>query len=216
MSVIADFSLPATDFILGKALHRTTGLTLKLEKMIPTGNATIPYFWVTGDRTEGFDAILEGEPEVADFEVIDEVDDRKLYRAEWDASTDSFVQTMIAHDGALQEADGDGQTWEFQIRFRDSHQLSSFHTTCGERGIDLTVKGLYNPIEPMTAGMQNMTDGQRDIIEHAYDAGYFEVPRQITLAEIAADVGVSDQAVNERLRRGLRTLIATTLKSGSD
>lgn len=215
MSVIVEFSIPAEDFVLGRALQRTSGLSVELEKMIPTGDAAIPYFWVLGEGRAEFDAVLEEEAELSEFEIVDELDDRWLYRAEWDHSIDTFVQTMVAHDAVLQEAGGDAESWRFQLRFPDSHQLSEFHTDCREQDIRLTVESLYNPIEPATVEMRDLTEGQRSLIERVYDEGYFEVPRKVTLVEIADELGISDQAVNERLRRGLSTLIEATLKSES-
>lgn len=214
MSVIVDFSIPADDFVLGKALQRTAGLSVELEKMIPTGDAAIPYFWVVGEGTEQFDEVLRNEPELSTFDVVDELDGQRLYRTEWNRSTDTFVQQIVDSDAILQEAGGDAESWQFQLRFPDSRQLSSFHAACQEQGIDLTIRSLYNPVEPATLETHALTEPQRSLIERAYDAGYFDVPRETTLAEIADDLGISDQAVNERLRRGLSTLIGVTIKSG--
>jgi hypothetical protein len=216
MSVIAEFSIPAEDFILGKALQQTAGLAVELEKMIPTGNTEIPYFWVLGERTEAFDTVLDREPEISSFDVVDEIDSRRLYRAEWNSTADTFVQAIGKHDAVLQEASGDATSWTFQIRFPDSHVLSEFHTYCRERDIRLSVDSLYNPIEPAAVDLREMTEAQRSLVERAYDEGFFDVPRKITLAEIADDLGLSDQAVNERLRRGLKALVGATLKSESE
>lgn len=218
MSVIARFSVPAEDFILGKALQKVEGITVELEQMIPLGEATIPYFWVIGEEQARFDETLRDEPELTEFEVIDTVNDRQLYRAKWDSSIDSFVQTMVSFDVVLQEAGGDAESWTFQLRFSDSHQLSEFHAACRERDIRLSVESIYNPIEPAAVETREMTQAQRALIEQAFEAGYFDIPRQVTLAELADERGISDQAVNERLRRGLRTLVAATVmtEAGSE
>lgn len=216
MSVIVNFSIPAKDFILGKALQETEGISIEVEKMIPTGGSAIPYFWVIGENRERFDAVLESEPELSTFDVIDTLDDRQLYRAEWNPSVDTFVQMIIEHDVVLQEAGGDAESWEFQLRFPDSQQLSEFRTACQKKGITLTVMSLYNPIEPTAIDTRDLTEAQLSLIERAFDEGYFDVPRKITLAELADDLDISGQAVNERLRRGLSTLIGATIKSKSD
>lgn len=213
MSVIAEFSVPASQFVLGKALLEAPDLEVEIERMIPTGDAVIPYFWVVGEGREQFEAVLAREPELSGFEAVDEIDDRTLYRIEWDPTVDTFVQTIVIHDGVLQRATGDEESWEFQLRFPDSHALSEFHTACREAEIDVSVESLYNPIEPTTMEKPTMTEAQLALIERAYDEGYFDVPRGITLVELAGELGISDQSVNERLRRGLSTLIATTLKS---
>nr|WP_255473553.1 helix-turn-helix domain-containing protein [Halogeometricum sp. CBA1124] len=51
-----------------------------------------------------------------------------------------------------------------------------------------------------------MTDLQRETLALAIRRGYFEVPRSATLSDLAAELGVSKQAVSERLRRALALL----------
>ncbi|GAB6877835.1 hypothetical protein JCM17823_01090 [Halorubrum gandharaense] len=216
MTVIVDFRVPAEDFVLGRALQRTTGLSVELEKMIPVGSATIPYFWVIGEGVDEFEAVLKEDPALLGFTVIDELDGRHLYRAEWETGVDTFVQAVVTHDVVLQEASGDADAWAFKLRFLDASQLSSFHAECRERGVDLEVNRLYNPIDPAAVRTGDLTDEQRTLIEHLYDEGYFEIPRRTTLVDVAEELDLSDQAVNERLRRGLSTLIGATLKLDDD
>ncbi|WP_435102244.1 helix-turn-helix domain-containing protein [Halarchaeum sp. P4] len=212
MSVIAEFSVPAEAFILGRALRQAPELSVELEKMIPTRGAAIPYFWVVGEDHVAFDDVLANAPEIATFDVVDRLNGRRLYRVEWEPAADAFVQAIVEHDAVLQEAGGDAETWTFQIRFPDSEELSSFHTDCQESDVDVTVERIYHPVDVVT-DTGGLTDAQRELIEHAFEAGYFEVPRKVTLAELADDLGISDQSANERMRRGLQTLVARTLKS---
>ena len=211
MSVIAEFSIPAEDFILGKAIQQTTGLSVEIEKMIPMETDIIPYFWVIGEGRSQFNAVLEREPELSKFEIVDELDDRELYRAEWEPSVDTFIQQVVKYDAILQEAEGNADAWMFQLRFPDSRCLPGFHTTCREEDISLTVEGVYNQIEPAASETRDLTEPQLDLVKRAYEEGYFDVPRKTTLTEISEKLDISDQAVNERLRRGLSTLIGSTL-----
>lgn len=218
MSVIAEFSIPASEFILGKALAVSSHLAVELDKVHPTGGKAVPYFWVVGEGRAQFDTVLKREPELTSFEVVDELDGKALYRVEWDASVDTFIQTVFSHDVTLQEMRGDGESWMFQARFPDSHVLSEFHTACIEAGVDLTVERLYNPIDPSLGG-QGMTEPQRELLEKAYQRGFFDVPRQITLSELADEEGISSPAVSERMRRAIQALIEstrTTMHSGEE
>lgn len=213
MSVISEFSIPAREFVLGQVLRESTGLSVELDQMIPTGQATIPYFWVIGEGRSSFDAVLREAPELQDFEAVDELDDRTLYRATWTDERNTFLQTIVSHDAVLLEASGSAEAWTFELRFPDSGALSKFHAACRDQGIEITVESLYNPIKPSDGTVQTITEGQRNLIELAHEEGYFEIPRQITLAELGEDLGISGQSVNERLRRGLGNLVATTLEA---
>ena len=46
----------------------------------------------------------------------------------------------------------------------------------------------------------------------AWEAGYFETPREATLEDLASDLEISQQALSNRVRRGLNTLISNTLR----
>lgn len=211
MSVIVEFSIPAADFVLGRALQQTSGLSIELERVVPTGDVVAPYVWVNGEGHDAFDAVLTDSTEVESFAVVDEIEGQHLYRVEWRASADTLLQTITAYDVVLQEVHGDDERWVFQLRFPDSHTLAEFHTECRESGIDLSMDRLFNPIQPSGTATKDLTQPQRRVIQHAYAEGYFDVPRQTTLVDIAGDLGVSDQSVNERMRRGLRRLIQSTV-----
>jgi len=212
MSVIAEFSIPASQFILGKALQEAPEFEVTIERAIPVGESVIPYVWAYGTDGGEFESVLARAPEIDEYEIVDELDSQALYRLMWNADVDTFLQRVVSSNTVLQQAVGDDERWEFQLRFPDSHELSEFHTGCQDAGMDVTVESLYNPIEPTTVNTQKMTEAQLTLVERAYDEGYFDVPRSITLVELAEELGISDQSVNERLRRGLSALIAATLK----
>lgn len=54
--------------------------------------------------------------------------------------------------------------------------------------------------------MDVLTDKQREMMQTASDMGYFEVPREVGLAAVADEIGISSQAASERLRRGQHKL----------
>lgn len=58
-----------------------------------------------------------------------------------------------------------------------------------------------------------LTPSQQEALAVALEQGYFDVPRTTTLVEIAERLGVSDQAVSERLRRGEKHLLRRALSS---
>ncbi len=53
MSVILEFSLPATEFQLGEALSGTP-MQLEIERIVPTGDMIMPFVWATGDDHDSF------------------------------------------------------------------------------------------------------------------------------------------------------------------
>lgn len=53
-----------------------------------------------------------------------------------------------------------------------------------------------------------LSDGQLDVLEMAYEMGYFEVPQKATAKEIASELGISRSTLSERLRRAEHNLCA--------
>ena len=49
----------------------------------------------------------------------------------------------------------------------------------------------------------------------AFNAGYFKVPKEVTLKELADAEGVSHQVLSELIRRGVHHLIEQTLITGN-
>ena len=47
-----------------------------------------------------------------------------------------------------------------------------------------------------------------ELVLTAAEAGYFEVPREVSLAELADREGISDVTASERLRRGIGRFVA--------
>lgn len=51
-------------------------------------------------------------------------------------------------------------------------------------------------------GRWDLTTGQAEALESAYEMGYFEVPKAVTAADVAGELDISQSAFLERLRRG--------------
>lgn len=59
--------------------------------------------------------------------------------------------------------------------------------------------------------LDSLTDRQREILETAYDLGYFDVPRNVATADVAAELELDASTVAEHLQRAERNLVATLL-----
>ncbi|WP_160134738.1 helix-turn-helix domain-containing protein [Halococcus salsus] len=57
-----------------------------------------------------------------------------------------------------------------------------------------------------------MTTEQQTALTEAAKAGYYEIPRSATAVEVAEQLGISHQALSERLRRAHSQLVDTHLR----
>ncbi|PSP50724.1 hypothetical protein BRC67_09015 [Halobacteriales archaeon QH_3_68_24] len=98
--------------------------------------------------------------------------------------------------------------------FTGSHGHAGRGGGCGperprdERRVD--VPGSLD--ERASPGGVRLTDTQFATLETALESGYYRVPREQTIEELATELDVSHQALSERLRRGHRTLVETVLE----
>ncbi|MXR20979.1 helix-turn-helix domain-containing protein [Halobacterium bonnevillei] len=54
----------------------------------------------------------------------------------------------------------------------------------------------------------DLTDRQREVLETAFEAGYYEVPRQASTDAVAAELDVDNSTVAEHLQRAERNLLS--------
>jgi predicted DNA binding protein len=106
---------------------------------------------------------------------------------------------------------GKPQTWHFELRFPSHEQLSAFQEFCKGGHITLTVTRIYNPTKPGSGPYFGLSKPQRETIVRAVEGGYYSIPRTISTQALADEFGISDQAVTERLRRAISTLVENTL-----
>lgn len=218
MSVIVDITVPAEDFALGRSLQPTEeGARCELERMVPTTDQIVPYFWVYDTDAEALEATLSADESVLEVKLLDQHDDQALFRIAWPADVNGLVQTLNQHEAVILEAVGTTKRWEFQLRFPDSVDTSAFRADCKQAGVRLDLQRLYHPDDPQT-DRSALTPTQRETLLSALEAGYFSIPRRITTEELADQMGISDQALNERLRRGHANVLTSLLvaEAGAD
>jgi predicted DNA binding protein len=211
MSVIADFSIPADQFALGHLLEVRPGVQVRLESMVPTGEAMIPYFWVEDPDIEAVEAALLESEYVEDATIVDRVGNEALFRVVWAEHVDGVVDTIRETESVILGGNGHGDHWTFELRFPEYDALSQFYRSVVDKGVSITLENVHNPIDQTRPRSNALTEEQREALQTALKEGYFAVPRDITLVELAEKLGISDSAVSQRIRRGLTKLLTTNL-----
>lgn len=69
-------------------------------------------------------------------------------------------------------------------------------------------------MERPKTGQYSYTDEQQETLLTALELGYFEIPRETSLEEVANVMNISTDAVSEQLRRGQANLVHDTMKIG--
>jgi predicted DNA binding protein len=209
-TVIVDIDLPAEQFVLGDVVSSDPGIQIELERIVPLDHAILPFLWVSDGSNEAIERLLRSSAYVTSVTRLVTLDDRALYQLEWTQDVNGVIGMLEAADGVIMEGHGTTDSWSLRLRFASHQQFKRFAEGCRTQGIDLVLRAVYNPHPPVEG--ENLTSPQREALRVAADQGYFKIPREVSLKELAEQLGVSEQAVSQRLRRGLDTLVAGSLE----
>jgi len=110
-------------------------------------------------------------------------------------------------------ATGTNQQWTFEVRGNERTDIAAFQRRCQELDIPVTLTALHALTPVDTAAEEGLTDAQQEALVLAYERGYFESPREVTLEELGEELGITQQAVGSRLRNGYRHLLQSTISA---
>ncbi|MFB6164848.1 MAG: helix-turn-helix domain-containing protein [Haloarculaceae archaeon] len=210
MSVFAEFTVPASAIPLARALGPADIATVEIERVVPVGRPAY-FLWLVGpDRGEPLARLGEDEA-VAALETVDELPDRTLVRCEWTGDGGEFLPALDAANATLLDARLVDGTWEVDVRLPDREALAAVFDALDGDGGEVVLTRLNETVPDEAEAATGLTSRQAETLGAAIEAGYFEVPRAATIGELADQLGVTEQAVSERLRRGLATIIAETI-----
>ncbi|WP_254272491.1 helix-turn-helix domain-containing protein [Haloarcula marina] len=213
MATEATFTVPSDQFPLGTVFDQLPNVRVELERIVPAQNVVIPYFWVRGTEVTDIEGEFTEHPGVKSIRLVDSVDDEYLLRVEWAIDYDD-VLTVLAETGVpLIEAIGTNHQWTFEVRGDDRSDIVDFQRRCRELDIPITMTALHalTPVETTTEA--GLTDTQLEALVLAYQRGYYESPRQVTLEALGEELGISQQAVGSRLRGGIKHVLGSTLSA---
>ena len=213
MATEATFTIPTDQFPLGTVFDELPGVRVELERIIPARDVVIPYFWARGTEVDDIEGAFSEHPGVEEIQLVDSVEDEYLLRVEWALDYDDVLTILAESTVPVIDATGTSEQWTFEIRGDDHDDIAGFQQRCRELGISTTLTELHalTPVE--TGSEAALTDTQQEALVLAHEQGYFESPREVTLAELGDELGISQQAVGSRLRGGIRHVLGSTLST---
>lgn len=209
MTSIAEFTMAAPSFPLGRVFEDRPRVTLELDRVVPSGDTVMPYFWVhdpDGDL-EGVLAVFEALPELRSAILMEDLGERGLFRAEWDPEYLGIMRAIAETGVTVVSATGSAEGWAFELRAIDGDQFSRFQQYCDELEIDVSLARLSRLTEDEDGSEYDLTPEQREALVLAYREGYFDEPRGTDQEALASQLGISRQALSARLRRGYRNIV---------
>lgn len=174
----------------------------------------MPFVWITSTEPRTtIEATLHDDPSVAALELIADLDDEWLYQMEWISQIETLVHILLEEEGTILAAKGNHHDWHLRILVADRDALSRTYDYCKEEGMMLEILNIYE-LYQSREGRFGLTDEQQTTLTTAYEQGYYETPREATADDLADEIGISHQAISERLRRGHSNLVENALILG--
>ncbi len=210
MATVMEFTSPTGEFPLGSVFETLPNVTVELERLIPHESLVIPYFWVRGTPVEDIETEFDAHEGLIGLKLIDNVNNEYLMRAEWDREYVGILSALAETHLVVLTGLGTSDGWEFEVRGEGREDISDFREYCKENDISIDITAVH-ALLPIQGEGYELTDTQREALVLAYERGYFDSPRESSLEEIAEELGITQQSLSSRLRRGHRQLIAATL-----
>lgn len=215
MSLIAEFSLQSPDLALRTTLDAAPDVTIELDTQMSTGmGAPAVVFWAFGGDFEALEAGFDRDPTVNSTTCIEELDEKRLYRARINNDELLGLYPVYQRLGAApMDGTGTSDGWHRRVRFPDRQSVVEMREFCAENDVNFRLHRLYTPGESDVVDEFGLSPEQRRALITAEREGYFEVPRETSLDELGEELGISGQSASERLRRGVSSLVSNTLLS---
>lgn len=212
MTICTRVAVSADDFLLPSVLSEVPAERAVIERSVPIGWNSMPYFWWSGDDADRLRELLDRDPTVDRVADIEPVDEGVVAGVTWKIDAPALLRSVDGPEVTCLRATGREDAWTLTLRFETREALAVSSEQWRSFDLDVTVESINETVEqPDDSPSTTLTRCQRETLQTALRSGYFDVPRAATLEDLGRELGVSDTAVSQRLRRGLRSLVETSL-----
>jgi len=211
--VVAD--IPVDEFALRESLRAIPGLAVESQRVVEKDeDLVMPLIWVRGANGETVQASLADDSSVSSANRIASYENESLYQMEWKRDVELAVQMITEDEATILDLYGTSDGWQLRSMFPDRDTLARTVEFCENHGLGFDVRRVRE-MNVVPSGRWGLTDEQYEALRVAWDAGYFGVPREADLGDVADRLDISHQALSERLRRGHTNLIKETIGVGA-
>lgn len=206
----ARFALPAEGFALTDVFEAVPDVRLELDPTIANPDDHALLVVRTSECEHTVDAALRSAPNIAAVEQLGKRADGWTYRVTWKDQSRRLIQRFITADITLLSAEGRGGEWELRLLTPSREGIARASDIMNDLDCVAKCRSISN-FDGEGTNSPGLTDEQRETLIGASEAGYYNFPREVTMKELADDLGVTHQALSERFRRAYQQLVETEL-----
>ncbi len=148
---------------------------------------------------------LQSRPELTSVDLISVDSARGVFQIETleTGILEPFLSAGVPLETPIHIGNGVA-TWEFTT---SQDRLSKLSTHLQESGMEYHVDRIGEENPNTKTNGPDLTDRQSEIFQTAHQLGYFEIPRDATIREVAETTGVSKSTASDTLRRAIRNVV---------
>ena len=147
---------------------------------------------------------LQSRPELITVDLLSVDSVRGVFQIETRETTilEPFLSAGVPLETPIYITDGTA-IWEFRT---SQDRLSTLSTLLQNSPLEYSVDRIGNGDAKPKNG-PGLTARQAEVFEAAHRAGYFEIPREATVQDVAEQTSVNKSTASETLRRAVRNLV---------
>ncbi|WP_247731101.1 helix-turn-helix domain-containing protein [Halovivax limisalsi] len=211
MSVIATVSVPAESFALAGLFAAHPTASIEVERLASHSREWVmPAVWLVAPDPVAAAETMRADPAVESVSLIDVADETAYATIHWGERVTAFVDAIIDRHGVLKTASATAAAWELTLKFTAREALADFQAYADDHDLDVELRRLSEASAALDR-VYGLTPAQREVLETALELGYFDVPREAQIDDLAAALDISTNSVSERLRRATKALTSNTI-----
>lgn len=212
MSIIVTLHVEHERLALVPTLQRLDGVDIEVVTQGTTdpGSSEFPFLVDYDDRV-GLERAMDSDPTVDEYELVEWSGGTGIYYIEHTSETKLISTAVSDANGFLIHTESERNGWLVRLLLPDRAALRDVWEHAASHEMRLDIVEIHDNETTDSGPSYGLTDEQRTTLLIAYEEGYFVEPREMSLDELADELGLSSTAVSGRLRRGMRNLVAATI-----
>lgn len=147
-------------------------------------------------------AAIDRQPDIESFELLWQYDDRALVQLQ---TSRAFLLGPVADAGVPVETPFDIRNAVVELSLTTSNdRLSALAARLDEAGLRYETRTVLEA--PGREG-DRLTERQRETVLAAVESGYYRMPREATLTEVAGEMGIAKATASDLLHRAESKLV---------
>jgi predicted DNA binding protein len=174
------------------------------------------FYHIESSDFRRFEDGLRTDHTIGEFERVTEPrDGNAIYSFEYTDEAKILSPVISTANGVILDMENEGDAWMITVWMSERTDLAHLWDYAEQNDIEIELLRVneYASLGHTDAGL---TESQREALLVAFEAGYFEEPRNATLGEVATELDISQPAASGLLRRGIKRLIVSSMMDDSD